>query len=97
MNPNVFTGNSEDARIGREWLISLLEQSPVEVVFTKKDGTERTLKCTLMEKFLPETVGSDRPRNDETLAVYDLEKEGWRSFRWDSVKQVNFSLGSENA
>lgn len=97
MNPNVFTGNSEDARIGREWLISLLEQSPVEVVFTKKDGTERTMKCTLMEKFLPETVGSDRPRNDETLAVYDLEKEGWRSFRWDSVKQVNFSLGSENA
>ena len=97
MNPNVFTGNSEDARIGREWLISLLEQSPVEVVFTKKDGTERTMKCTLMEKFLPETVGSDRPRNDETLAVYDLEKEGWRSFRWESVKQVNFSLGSENA
>ena len=97
MNPNVFTGNSEDARIGREWLISLLEQSPVEVVFTKKDGTERTMKCTLMEKFLPETVGSDRPRNDETLAVYDLEKDGWRSFRWDSVKQVNFSLGSENA
>ena len=97
MNPNVFTGNSEDARIGREWLISLLEQSPVEVVFTKKDGTERTMKCTLMEKFLPETEGSDRPRNDETLAVYDLEKEGWRSFRWDSVKQVNFSLGSENA
>jgi hypothetical protein len=97
MNPNVFTGNSDDARIGREWLISLLEQSPVEVVFTKKDGTERTMKCTLMEKFLPETVGSDRPRNDETLAVYDLEKEGWRSFRWDSVKQVNFSLGSENA
>ena len=97
MNPNVFTGNSEDARIGREWLISLLEQSPVEVVFTKKDGTERAMKCTLMEKFLPETVGSDRPRNDETLAVYDLEKEGWRSFRWDSVKQVNFSLGSENA
>ena len=97
MNPNVFTGNSEDARIGREWLISLLEQSPVEVVFTKKDGTERTMKCTLMEKFLPETVDPDRPRNDETLAVYDLEKEGWRSFRWDSVKQVNFSLGSENA
>ena len=97
MNPNVFTGNSEDARIGREWLIELLEERSVEVVFTKKDGTERTMKCTLMEKFLPETVGSDRPRNDETRAVYDLEKEGWRSFRWDSVKQVNFSLGSENA
>jgi len=97
MNSNVFSGNTEDARIGREWLIGLLEQSPVEVIFTKKDGTERTMKCTLMEKFLPETVGSDRPKNDETLAVYDLEKEGWRSFRWDSIKEVHFSLGSENA
>ena len=97
MNPNVFTGDTEDARLGREWLIELLEERSVEVVFTKKDGTERTMKCTLMEKFLPETVGSDRPRNDETLAVYDLEKEGWRSFRWDSIKQVNFSLESGDA
>ncbi len=97
MNPNVFTGDSEDARIGREWLIGLLEERSVEIVFTKKDGTERTMKCTLMEKILPETVGSDRPRSDDALAVYDLEKEGWRSFRWDSIKQVNFSLESEDA
>jgi hypothetical protein len=97
MNPNVFTGNTEDARIGREWLIRLLEERSVEIVFTKKDGSDRTMKCTLMEKFLPETVGSDRPRGDDALAVYDLEKEGWRSFRWDSIKEVNFSLESENA
>ena len=97
MNSNVFMGNTEDARMGREWLIGLLEERPIEIVFTKKDGTERTMKCTLMEKFLPETVGSDRPRNDDALAVYDLEKEGWRSFRWDSIKQVNFNLGENNA
>jgi len=97
MSPNVFTGNTEDARIGREWLVGLLEQFAVEVIFIKKDGTERMMKCTLMEKHLPETVGSDRPKNDETLAVYDLEKEGWRSFRWDSIKQVNFNLGENNA
>jgi hypothetical protein len=93
MNPNVFTGSTEDARLGREWLVGLLKERPVEIVFTKKDGNERLLKCTLMEKFLPETVGSDRPRNDDALAVYDLENEGWRSFRWDSIKQVNFNLG----
>ena len=29
--------------------------------------------------------------------VYDLEKEGWRSFRWDSIEEVHFSLESESA
>jgi len=94
---NVFSGDSEDAEIGRKWLIELLENQSVEIIFTKKDGTERTMKCTLMEKYLPETVGSGKAKNDEVLAVYDLEKEGWRSFRWDSIKEVHFSLESENA
>jgi len=97
MEKNVFTGNSKDAQIGREWLTEILQEQSVEIIFTKKDGTERTMKCTLMEKYLPKTVSSDRPRNEEVLAVYDLEKEGWRSFRWDSIKEVHFSLGSENA
>jgi len=97
MTTNVFSGDSEDAEIGRKWLVGLLEEQPVEIIFTKKDGTERTMKCTLQEKYLPETVGSEKAKNDEVLAVYDLEKEGWRSFRWDSIKQVNFSLESENA
>ena len=97
MTTNVFSGNSKDAKKGRKWLISLLEERPIEIVFTKKDGTERTMKCTLMEDYLPETVGSEKAKNDEVLAVYDLEKEGWRSFRWDSIKEIHFSLESENA
>lgn len=97
MTTNAFSGNSKDAKKGRKWLIALLEERSIEIVFTKKDGTERTMKCTLMEEYLPETVGSDKPKNDEVLAVYDLEKEGWRSFRWDSIKEVHFSLESENA
>ena len=97
MEKNVFTGNSEDAKIGRKWLIGLLEDQPVEIIFTKKDGTERTMKCTLQEKYLPETVGTGKPKSDEVLAVFDLEKEGWRSFRWDSIKEIHFSLESEDA
>jgi hypothetical protein len=97
MTTNVFSGNSKDAKKGRKWLIALLKERSIEIVFTKKDGTERTMKCTLMEDYLPETVGSEKAKNDEVLAVYDLEKEGWRSFRWDSIKEVHFSLESENA
>jgi hypothetical protein len=65
MNTNVFSGNSKDAKRGRKWLISLLEERSVEIVFTKKDGTERTMKCTLMEDYLPETAGSEKTKNDE--------------------------------
>jgi len=30
--------------------------------------------------------------NEEVIPVYDLDAKGWRSFRWDSVKQVRFTL-----
>ena len=100
MNTNVFAGDSKDAKIGRKWLIGLLEERSIEIVFTKKDGTERTMKFTLQEDYLPEygviEIDKDRWKKD-SLAVFDIEKEGWRSFRWDSIKQVNFSLESEDA
>ena len=38
MTTNVFSGNSKDAKKGRKWLISLLGERPVEIVFTKKDN-----------------------------------------------------------
>ena len=63
----------------------------IEVSFTKKDGTERTMKCTLNSQYLPEQKDLEeeidkRNKSDEVIAVWDIEKEGWRSFRWDSVK-----------
>lgn len=90
---NVFSGDSKDAKKGRKWLVGLLEKNIVEVTFTKKDGTERIMKCTLKEDYLPEIVGSERKKNEDALAVFDLDMEDWRSFRWDSIKQVNFSIG----
>ena len=63
----------------------------IEVSFTKKDGTDRTMKCTLNNQYLPEQKDLEheidkRNKSDEVIAVWDIEKEGWRSFRWDSVK-----------
>ena len=34
---------------GREWLLGLLRDSEVTVKFTKKDGSERKMLCTLAE------------------------------------------------
>jgi len=76
---------------GREWLKSTLRNGTVEVVFTKKDGTERTMKCTLKEGVaIPHEKTTERTKeaNDANLAVWDVEKNAWRSFRLDSIKSV---------
>jgi len=33
----------------------------------------------------PKSDGNDKPVNTDVVKVYDTEKEGWRSFRVDSV------------
>jgi len=30
--------------------------------------------------------------NEEVMPVYDLQAKAWKSFRWDSIKQVRFTL-----
>jgi len=97
---NVFSGDSDDAKAGREWLKGLLEENTVEVVFTKKDGTDRVMNCTLKEDVLPsvqkeiEEDSITKTKAKDALAVWDVDANGWRSFRWDSIKSVNFSLGA---
>lgn len=69
--------------------------SEVRIIFTKKDGTPRTMRCTLIESRIPEAFHpkeSNTVYTDEALRVYDVEAEGWRSFRWDSVKEVGFDI-----
>ena len=93
----IFSGDSKAAKKGRKWLAGMLEQSVVEVTFTKKDGTERVMNCTLLEDYLPETTGAGRSAGSDALAVYDVDADGWRSFRWDSIKAVKLSVESADA
>ena len=72
-------------------IIRMLESGIVNVKFTKTDGTEREMKCTLMEQFAkPHVKKTDREKkqNDNILAVWDVDKEDWRSFRLDSVISI---------
>lgn len=39
---------------------------------------------------------TDKPKkkaNPDICVVYDLEKDAWRSFRWDRLTNVQFNLG----
>lgn len=76
----------------KEWLKNILREREVTVIFTKKDGTERKMLCTLSENKIPEEkvpTGSGKTKNSDALAVFDLEKEEWRSFRYDSLKSFS--------
>lgn len=80
---------------GRQWLKDMLHFGPVTVTFTKKDGTERNMVCTLKEELTKDyEKKTDRVKavNEETCPVFDIEKQEWRSFRYDSVKEVVFDV-----
>ena len=76
------TTSSSDISISKQWLAKLLRENIATVKFTKKDGTERVMKCTLMEGVaIPHEKTTDRVKEpkDEILPVWDMEANGWRS------------------
>jgi len=83
---------------GREWLHGLLKLQEATISFTKKDGTKRKMLCTLAESKIPSEKlpkNSGKSKSDDALAVFDVEKNDWRSFRWDSVTKIEFYLGEK--
>lgn len=91
---NGSTQQQDETSWRNEYLKTTLKASTLRVVFVKKDGTERTMLCTLNPNLLPaqtdleEAVQKKTP-NPDVLAVWDLEAQGWRSFRYDSI--IGFS------
>jgi len=67
------------------------------VNFTKMDGTLRGMRCTLRSDMLPPQTDleehTQRKQTTESIAVWDLEVKGWRSFRNDSV--IDFKVLEE--
>ena len=78
-------------------LIDMLCERVVTVKFKKVDGSERTMKCTLLQSIVPQSVKTtadnnavvkERKENDAVVAAWDVEAEGWRSFRIDSIIEI---------
>ena len=70
-----------------------LREGVAEVTFTKVDGSERVMKCTLKSDLIPSEStpkGTGKTHSPETLSVFDVESNGWRSFRWNAVKKFDF-------
>ena len=73
----------------REEMQSFLREGVCEIIFTKADGTERSLLGTLRSDYVDSvgTPGTGRESSDEIMRVIDVEIEEWRAFRIDSVKE----------
>ena len=80
----------------REQLLVLLREQIVTVKFNKMDGTERVMHCTLSEEYIvgqfaeSNNVVEEKKKvdNPNRVNVWDVDKNGWRSFLMDSVIEV---------
>ena len=64
----------------------------LEIVFTKANGEERSMLCTTMEEHLgelPADYHKTKTWDGDTLTVWDLEADGWRSFKASKVISVD--------
>jgi hypothetical protein len=79
----------------RDTLLKDLRSNIIEVHFTKADGSNRVMRCTLIKEMLPESYRLNlseqseektfHKENTDVIAVWDVNENGWRSFRIDSV------------
>ena len=70
-----------------------LHEGIAEIKFVKVNGEERTMLATLNQDLIPmdlrPTGENERDHSPEVQRVYDVEADGWRSFRWDSLIEWN--------
>lgn len=79
------------------WVVQQLGTGIATVDFIKKDGTARKMNCTLQVNLIPEdkrpkeveVVEVKEGKAPEACRVFDVDKQDWRSFRWDSLKGLS--------
>lgn len=82
-------------KMNKDELLDLLHNNVANITFTKVNGDVRVLKGTLLDQYLPqkevETIVETQTRkanNDNVVVTWDIENDGYRSFRVDSVTAV---------
>jgi hypothetical protein len=95
----------------RDWVKSLAQVTEIKVEFLKADGTLREMRCTLdldrvpqdklprgdvpVEDLLKESKKPRKEPDPHSLRVFDLDKNEWRSFRFDRLQKVGAEISLE--
>jgi hypothetical protein len=79
----------------REGLVDMLRHNIVTVTFTKVNGDERVMKCTLRSEMIPNAPTQngelvvEQKQSSNNVSVWDVDSQGWRSFRVASVRSIS--------
>ena len=79
-----------------DWLKGVLKEGNVDLEFVKKDGSTRKMIATLKESVVPQyekKTDREKKATIETMSVFDVELQEWRSFKLDNLKTINFTIG----
>lgn len=75
----------------RDFLEAFLNENLVLIEFYKMNGDLRLMLCTTSAEYVPMDMDDDLEginNSGNTFTVYDLEKEGWRRFKYDRLASV---------
>lgn len=78
----------------KESLQELLRNFIAIVTFTKKDGTERVMKCTLKQDIaIPHERKTERVKEpkDDLLPVWDIDAGAWRTITVPNILTVEIN------
>lgn len=71
----------------RDEMLRELRESTCNVKFTKVNGEERDMICTLNpDKIDYELKGKETQPNNKVIRAWDVNKQAFRSFRVENVK-----------
>lgn len=75
----------------RNQMVEQLRERVCRVIFTKINGEERDMQCTLNMEMIPEEKQpkTGKEYNDAVLRVFDVKQQEFRSFRVENV--ISFS------
>ena len=85
------TSTKEEQKMFREWLLGVLDMhEKVTVTFAKADGSIREMNCTTKEDIRPAV--EQKKQNDTLCTVWDVDLGAWRSFKFENIKKIDFTL-----
>lgn len=87
MQANIVNGVDVDSR--RQQFLKYLREGTITVGFTKQNGEDRRMNCTLINIPADKQPKGDAPeRKGTSLAVFDVDKQDWRSFNLENVFEL---------
>lgn len=79
----------DDAEL-RTFLLRKMSETRVDIVFEKTNGELRAMKATRSGH----VVDDEEALASDACAVWDIDKEAWRSFRWDNL--ISYRISDES-